>query len=157
MADAAVANALLPLIGVAVVVVAAVVALTSSAGRSGGRFGAGRTDRSGQFGEDLSAGEAAWGLPASEYAVFHNLTLRTPRGTTQIDHVIVSRYGVFVIETKHMTGWIFGSEDARFWTKKNRQHTLRFLNPLQQNEGHIKALSRLVRIPRETLHSVVVF
>ena len=42
------------------------------------------------------------------YTLFKNVTLPTEDGTTQIDHVIVSRYGVFVIETKNMKGWLFG-------------------------------------------------
>jgi hypothetical protein len=49
-------------------------------------------------------------LDRETYQALHNVTLRTRDGTTQIDHVIVSPYGVFVIETKNMRGWIFGSE-----------------------------------------------
>ncbi len=94
---------------------------------------------------------------SSEYVDLNNITIRTRRGTTQIDHVIVSRYGVFVVETKNMSGWIFGSKDAPFWTKINRGDKLRFQNPLHQNEGHIRALSSLARIPPEKMHSVVVF
>ena len=96
-------------------------------------------------------------LSSSDYVDINNVTIRTRRGTTQIDHVIVSRYGVFVVETKNMSGWIFGSEDAPFWTKINRGDKLRFQNPLHQNEGHIRALSNLARIPPETMHSVIVF
>ena len=47
------------------------------------------------------------------YTLFKNVTLPTEDGTTQIDHVIVSRYGVFVIETKNMKGWIFGSPNKK--------------------------------------------
>lgn len=96
-------------------------------------------------------------LPSSDYVDLNNVTIRTHRGTTQIDHAIVSRYGVFVVETKNMSGWIFGSEDAPFWTKTNRGDKLRFQNPLHQNEGHIRALSDLAGIPPERMHSVVVF
>ena len=36
-----------------------------------------------------------------------------PDGTTQIDHIFVSHYGVFVVETKNTSGWIFGNERDR--------------------------------------------
>ncbi len=48
-------------------------------------------------------------LDRREYHLLKDVTLPTPQGTTQIDHVIVSRFGVFVIETKNMKGWIFGN------------------------------------------------
>ena len=51
------------------------------------------------------------------YYLFNDLTLETPDETTQIDHVIISRFGIFVIETKNFTGWIFGSENQKQWTK----------------------------------------
>jgi restriction system protein len=60
-------------------------------------------------------------LPKDEYHLIKNVTLPTDDGTTQIDHIIVSRYGVFVIETKNMKGWIFGSANQRTWTQKNLQ------------------------------------
>jgi hypothetical protein len=55
-------------------------------------------------------------LDEREYRVFKDLTLPTRGGTTQIDHVVVSRFGVFVIETKNLTGWIFGGADQAQWT-----------------------------------------
>lgn len=96
-------------------------------------------------------------LRSSGYTDINNVTIRTGHGTTQIDHVIVSRYGVFVVETKNMSGWIFGREDAPFWTKINRGNKLKFQNPLHQNNGHIRALSSLTKIAPEKMHSVVVF
>lgn len=111
----------------------------------------------GWFGEFKTAVATSLFLPSSDYVVTNNVTIRTRRGTTQIDHVIVSRFGVFVVETKNMSGWIFGDADSPVWTKVNRKNRLKFQNPLQQNEGHIRALSILVGIPSEKMHSVVVF
>jgi len=54
-------------------------------------------------------------LRSSDYVDLNNVTIRTRRGTTQIDHVIVSRYGVFVVETKNMSGWIFGTSAPGGW------------------------------------------
>lgn len=101
---------------------------------------------------------AAWiGLDKSEYHGLHDVTLPTPDGTTQIDHVFVSRYGVFVVETKNYSGWIFGGPQQSTWTQKIYRTTHKFQNPLRQNYKHIKALEALLDIPAAKLHSVVVF
>lgn len=57
-------------------------------------------------------------LDKENYHLFKNVTLPTEEGSTQIDHIIVSRYGVFVIETKNMKGWIFGGPQQKTWTQK---------------------------------------
>ena len=76
-------------------------------------------------------------LRSSDYVDINNVTIRTRRGTTQIDHVIISRYGVFVVETKNMSGWIFGSENDPFWIKTNRGNKLKFQNPLHQKHQKV--------------------
>src|SRR5262245_18663772 len=111
----------------------------------------------GWFGELKTGIATKLFLRSSDYVDINDVTIRTRRGTTQIDHVIISRYGVFVVETKNMSGWIFGGEDDPFWTKTNRGNKLRFQNPLHQNASHIRALSNLARIAPEKMHSVVVF
>ena len=50
-------------------------------------------------------------LNKDEYHLIKNVTLPTEDGTTQIDHIIVSKYGIFVVETKNMKGWISGSQN----------------------------------------------
>jgi len=97
-------------------------------------------------------------LDPQHYHCAHNVTLRlADGGTTQIDHVVVSPYGLFVLETKHMQGWIFGAEKQKEWTQTIYRHRVRFPNPLHQNWGHIKALQEVLQVPLEHLHSVVVF
>jgi restriction system protein len=96
-------------------------------------------------------------LDRATYRAVHDLTLPTPDGTIQIDHVVVSRYGIFVIETKNMKGWIFGGERQSQWTQKIFRHTTRFQNPLMHNYKHVKALQALLDVPPETIHSVVTF
>jgi restriction system protein len=56
-------------------------------------------------------------LASADYTDINDVTIETPYGTTEIDHVIVSRYGMFVIETKNMSGWIFGDETRRKWAQ----------------------------------------
>lgn len=96
-------------------------------------------------------------LDPSIYRVLQNLTLPTHDGTTQIDHVVVSRYGIFVIETKTYDGWIFGGERDAQWTQMIYKRKYRFQNPLRQNYKHTKTLSDLTGIPHELFKSMVLF
>jgi hypothetical protein len=57
-------------------------------------------------------------LDREVYRRVHNVILPARIGTTQIDHVVVSIYGLFVIETKNMDGWIFGSAEQQTWTQE---------------------------------------
>ena len=91
------------------------------------------------------------------YHLIKNVTLPTEDGTTQIDHIIVSRYGVFVVETKNMKGWIFGNPDQKTWTQKIYKHSTNFQNPLHQNYKHLKSLESLLGLNDQQVHSLVVF
>lgn len=83
---------------------------------------------------------------SDEYFVINDLLLKTSRGTTQIDHVVISKYGIFVIETKNYTGWIYGGENAENWTKNVYGNKYSFRTPLKQNYAHIKALMEILGI-----------
>jgi restriction system protein len=111
----------------------------------------------GVTGEALVRFAAQLRLPSETYHSIHNVTLQTPDGTTQIDHILVSRFGVFVVETKHMKGWIFGAENDAQWTQKLFRSSFRFQNPLRQNYKHVKALEMALEIPGHVIHSVIVF
>ena len=52
-----------------------------------------------------------------EYHVLEDVVLKTDRGTTQIDHIVVSKYGVFAIETKNYSGEIYGDDNRKEWTQ----------------------------------------
>ena len=96
-------------------------------------------------------------LDKHEYRLFHDLMLPVRDGTTQIDHVIVSRFGVFVIETKNLKGWIFGGADQAQWTQVVYRRKSKFQNPIRQNYKHLKAVQELLRIEEHKLHGVVAF
>ncbi|MGZ8943762.1 MAG: NERD domain-containing protein [Methylobacter sp.] len=96
-------------------------------------------------------------LDKNVYTLFKNVTLPTEDGTTQIDHIIVSRYGVFVIETKNMKGWIFGSPDQSTWTQKIYRYTNKFQNPRRQNYKHTKTLQTALELDPDKVFSLVVF
>ena len=96
-------------------------------------------------------------LDGQTYIDLNNVIIPTSNGTTQIDHVIVSRFGVFVIETKNMDGWIFGSEKSPQWTQSVFGSKFRFQNPLHQNYRHTKALSEFLGIEHDKFFSLVMF
>lgn len=111
----------------------------------------------GVFGEFLVNLAAKLFLDKHIYTLFKNVTLPAEDGTTQIDHIIVSRYGVFVIETKNMKGWIFGSPQQKTWTQKIYRHTSKFQNPLHQNYKHTQTLQAALELDPDKVFSVVVF
>jgi hypothetical protein len=96
-------------------------------------------------------------LDGDVYRDVNNVTIATSNGTTQIDHIIVSRYGIFVIETKNMEGWIFGTQSQPRWTQSFRKSRFQFQNPLHQNHRHIKALEEFLGLPANVFHSIVCF
>lgn len=100
---------------------------------------------------------AKWLLDQKEYHIIKNVTLSIENGTTQIDHIIVSVYGVFVVETKNIKGWIFGNAQNTRWTQKIFKHSQKFQNPLRQNNTHVKNLKKLLNLKDDQLHSLVVF
>jgi restriction system protein len=98
-----------------------------------------------------------WLTLGAEYKCFHDVTLDTQNGTTQIDHIIVSRFGVFVIETKNYNGWIFGNEKQKTWTQSLYGKKYTFQNPLHQNYKHTMALSEAINVDHGSIHSIVFF
>ena len=84
-------------------------------------------------------------LPKEDYFVFNDLIIKFRNGgSSQIDHVVVSRFAIFVIETKNYKGWIFGHENSEYWTQNIYGYKYRFYNPVKQNAGHIRALREVL-------------
>lgn len=111
----------------------------------------------GARGENRVAATLSFNLP-DEYHIFNNIYLPLPNGsTTQIDHVVVSRYGVFVIETKTYSGWIFGHAKSSQWTQVLYKEKHHFQNPIRQNYRHVCALSDCLGIPKKMIKDMVVF
>lgn len=96
-------------------------------------------------------------LDSRQYIVLSDLLLPCGSRLTQIDHVVVSVYGIFVIETKNYHGTISGSIWKEFWVQEchGRQYDLR--NPFRQNYAHVQALASLLGLERDCFFSVVAF
>ncbi len=83
-------------------------------------------------------------LPA-DYLLIDNALFQSNGHSTQIDHIVVSPYGVFVIETKGYVGMITGGEFAEHWTQNLYGYKYRFYNPILQNQGHVRFLKYLFK------------
>ena len=114
----------------------------------------------GKVGEFAVALHVKLYLKDPEYILLNDCTLPDEQSdTTQIDHILLSPYGIFIIETKNYKGWIFGSERQKLWTQKIFKKSYKFQNPLHQNYKHQKVLEQVLAdiITPEYLHSIVVF
>ena len=93
-----------------------------------------------------------------DYHLLNHVTLQLEDGTTEIDHILVSRFGVFVIETKTFKGWIFANATQAKWTQVLFRYKFKFQNPIFQNFRHVQAVqARLNFLPPGDVNSVVVF
>lgn len=98
-------------------------------------------------------------LNQNDYKILNDIILQTKNGrTVQIDHIVVSVYGIFVIETKNYKGWIFGNENAENWTQVIFKEKHQFRNPVKQNYSHLYALKDLlIDFPIAKFIPIVVF
>lgn len=93
-----------------------------------------------------------------DFHLLNHITLKLKDGSTQIDHILVSRFGVFVIETKDYTGWIFANAKHSTWTQVLYGGKFKFQNPIFQNMRHVQAVQALLDfLPHHAVKSVVVF
>ena len=111
----------------------------------------------GWFGEQKTELNLWFSLDKNLYQRFHDVIISSSNGTTQLDHILVSPYGVFIVETKNRTGWIFGSESQANWTQVVYKKKYSFQNPLRQIYRHKKVLSQYLNIDESYIEGVVFF
>ena len=99
-------------------------------------------------------------LPAS-YQHYRNLVIPAEKGDfTEVDHLVLSPFGIFVIEVKNYRGWIFGAEKQPQWTVQHFRSKHQFMNPLHQNYKHTEAVKQLLGLSGQdgdSVHSIVAF
>jgi len=109
-------------------------------------------------GEALVRREIQAKLSSLDFHLLNHITLKIKDGTTQVDHILVSRFGVFVIETKDYKGWIFANAKHATWTQVLYRVKFKFQNPIFQNMRHVRAVEELLDfLPPEAIKSAVVF
>lgn len=96
-------------------------------------------------------------LPSDKYKIINDVLLNSNDRTIQIDHLVISVYGIFVIETKNYKGWITGSDNSEYWTKNMFGNKYKFYNPIRQNKAHISALSRQLGLSFDKFIPIIVF
>ncbi|HWJ77611.1 MAG TPA: nuclease-related domain-containing protein [Niallia sp.] len=75
-----------------------------------------------------------------EYIHLSDIMLKNDKATSgfsQIDHIVITSYGIFVIETKNYQGTIYGGKDRKTWSVNGK---FKMMNPFIQNYGHIQAI-----------------
>ncbi|MCC3356799.1 nuclease-related domain-containing protein [Bacillus sp. REN16] len=78
------------------------------------------------------------------YRYLSDLLVKNPKaktGYSQIDHIVLTPYGIFAIETKNYQGTIYGGKDRKTWSINGK---FKMMNPFIQNYGHIQALTSLI-------------
>jgi hypothetical protein len=97
------------------------------------------------------------GLPESHYRCFHNFQIRTAIGRAAIDHLVVSPYGVFVVDSMALSGRITGTGKDLDWTRSRFRKREKFRSPLLKLSGEIKVLKPLLGLDESRFHPVAVF
>jgi len=97
-------------------------------------------------------------LDQNEYKTINNFMIAIDGKSSEIDHIVVSKYGVFVIETKNYKGYITGHEKGKEWTQYINKYKSKFYNPVRQNYGHVMALKKVfIKYPKIPFIPIVVF
>ena len=117
------------------------------------------TNAKGKRGELKTSLLLSMGKNSKDYDIFDDVTLHTAdNATTQIDHIVISQFGVFVLEVKNYAGYIYGNVDDYQWTQVlNPTSKFRFYNPILQNQKHVEVVQRLLNVQDNQIFSIVVF
>lgn len=120
-----------------------------------------RSQYKGKIGEIVAA-KFLYKLDESKYRILNDIKIENPSShtkTSQIDHMVVSKFGIFVVETKAYKGKIYGKEYSRQWTQYLGSKKYEFMNPILQNYGHIKALESKLEesYPHMKYFSIIAF
>jgi len=111
----------------------------------------------GEVGERRAVRMLRRSLDEDQFTVLSDLILPAFRGTTQIDVVVISRYGLWVIEVKNFDGWLFASPTDKQWTQVLYREKNRFQNPLHQNYKHLKAIEAVTGVHHRGMKNIVLF
>lgn len=91
----------------------------------------------------------------------NNVTLPYGSYTSQIDHILINEYGVFVIEVKNYKGFITATQNHAKWFVRYSPHKnakiYQINSPFHQNITHCKAVASVLRLPHSEPINVVFF
>lgn len=97
--------------------------------------------------------------PKKDHYSIHNITFHDGTKSVQIDHLVINRKGIHVIETKNYSGRIYGNEFDKQWTQVLAFGRVKYKlhNPIHQNYGHIKGLNAVLNKDDNIYHSYIIF
>lgn len=109
----------------------------------------------GKYGEDIVKNK----LKTIEgyHNILNDIMLNDNGKSRQIDHIAITEYGVFVIETKNYGGIIYGQEASTEWKQYLNQKSSSFKNPIHQNYGHTEIVKKLLEDITDKVYPIVVF
>lgn len=90
-----------------------------------------------------------------EYIVLNDIMFSINNSTHQIDHIVVSKFGIFVIETKQYNGFITGEKYDAKWVRHVGKKKYYYTNPIKQNYGHILSLNELLNLGTDKFINIV--
>jgi len=113
---------------------------------------------SGLYGEYLIYKQLA-GLEGCKRFLFNCYIPKSDGTTSEVDVILLHSSGIYVIESKNYSGWIFGTETQSMWTQTfPNGHKEKFYNPIMQNSTHIKWLMNVLpEIDKSVFYSIIVF
>ncbi|TLS73678.1 NERD domain-containing protein [Mariprofundus erugo] len=91
------------------------------------------------------------------YQLISNVTVPDADGTIRIDYIVVSRFGIFVIEVMPAAGVIAGDEQQTLWKQQLGEHERWFANPLHESDSRIATLAASLQLPQALFFPLVVF
>ncbi len=95
-------------------------------------------------------------LDKDKYIVLNDIMIESNGKTHQIDHIVLSKHGIFVIETKQYNGYIKGSKYDKKWVRYIKgKEPIYYTNPIRQNYGHVKAICELLNISENKVFNIV--
>jgi hypothetical protein len=98
-------------------------------------------------------------LPKDKYQILS--LIHVPRldgkGITRIHHVVLSNFGIFVIQPQEQCGYITGGVGESNWTVDGQKGRKTFINPVIRNHYHVKALAKFLGLPEALFVSIIFF
>ena len=113
----------------------------------------------GKYGEKLTVKELKrLQMSGKNGKILRNIYIPKNNGeTSEVDVIFITQKGIFVFESKNVSGWIYGNENDINWTKTfSRRIKYSIENPIRQNNTHMKWMRKLIGddVP---LFSIIVF
>ena len=106
---------------------------------------------------ELAVSRELLSLPSEEYIVLNDVLLPTKYNSNQLDHIVISLYGIFVIETKNYSGRLYGGKHSEKWTQYIGREKYSLYNPLLQNERHAQVVADYTHVSKNAIFPIVVF